>query len=358
MDKIILVVSDIEAGDGSATDDFIADKLFSSFIDSYLARRYNEIPVELVLNGDTFDFIKSSHDGNYTRYITEGISLAKVGLFLKAHPIFFNSLKKFLKHKKNKAIFIYGNHDPDLAFKAVQKKLADILGGNIMFPGFSYESSAVRAEHGSQLDEIFKTNGPTIIRHEGKNILNLPPITYAVFEHLALLKKVYPLFERIYPKKQLLKRVPKLARILMATNTKYFLKAIYKLVKNSKNPTYKVPKGYISRIFSNIIHHNYESVFGRRVRTALKKMKGVEILIIGHWHTPKEMSIKHKKVICTGTWRDEYFISKHTSMLRSRGKYFAEVIITGDKVIGARLIKHRATNKSSDARLLDYLIEK
>ena len=145
---------------------------------------------------------------------------------------------------------------------------------------------------------------------------------------------------------------------LIASNTKYFLKTLYRTIKNSNNPTYKMPKKYLSKIFLRLISNNYEFAFGRIVKRALKKMKGIEILIIGHSHAAKEEEVKHKKIIYTGTWRDEYALSRHTDMLRSKGKYFAEITVAGGRVIGARLIKHKSTNKSSDARILDYLKER
>lgn len=356
MDKIILVLSDIEVGDGSSTDDFIDDDIFCSFIGSYMIKRYNHIPIELVFNGDTFDFIKTHHNGHYPRYITDDISLAKLDSFKKAHPKFFNSIKDFLKKKKNRAIFIYGNHDPDLAFKSVQKKLQNFFGGNVIFSGFYYKQGSVRIEHGSQLDSIYKVGSHAIVTYNNKKILNLPFVTYIIFEHLIPIKKQYPLFERVSPKKLFLKKMPLLSRKFTILNTKYFFKSIRNIVKHKDDPTYNITKGYVRKMFFRLINRRYDVAFDKMVNRFLKKTKGTEILILGHSHKAKEHNVKNQTIINTGTWRDEYVLSKYNDLLKSKGKFFAEVIFTGNKLIGARLIKYKSVNKHIDIKIFDHFL--
>ena len=48
-------MGDIEMGAGNLTDDFISDKSLSNVI---LEQSRKDHPVALVLNGDTFDFLK------------------------------------------------------------------------------------------------------------------------------------------------------------------------------------------------------------------------------------------------------------------------------------------------------------
>lgn len=357
MDKIILVVSDIEIGDGSITDDFIDDELFCSFIDSYLIKRYDNIPIEIVFNGDTFDFIKTSHNNSYPRYITDDISLLKLNKFVNAHPRVFDSIRKFLKKKKNMAVFIYGNHDPDLAFESVQEKLKIILKGNILFSGFFYKQGNVHIEHGSQLDPIFKVNKQAVISYNNKNILNMPFITYVIFEHLIPFKKQYPLFERISPKKLFLNKVPYLSRKFALLNTKFFFKSIMSIVKKNKDPTYKISSNYIRRILFRIVNSYYDVSFDKLVKKSMKKMKGTEVLILGHSHKAKEERINNKSLINTGTWRDEYLLSKYDDILRPKSKYFAEVIMLGSKLIGARLIKYKSLSKTAHMDMIHHYVK-
>ena len=357
MDKIILVVSDIEIGDGSVVDDFIHDDIFCELIEYYMTKRYDDIPIEFVFNGDTFDFIKTSYKGDYTRYITDDISLHKLKMFQKSHPKFFAIMQKFLKEKKNSAIFIYGNHDPDLAFASVQEELKRILKGNVSFSGFCYKQGTVRIEHGAQLDFIFKVEKSPLVKYNGKWILNLPFVTYVIFEHLIHIKKGWPAFEKISPRKLFLKRVPQLSRKLTSMNIRYFFKTLIKVIKKGTDPTYKLPKKYIRKMLLRLVSQRYDVSFDRIISKFLKRLHGTEILIIGHSHKAKEERVKHKLIINTGTWRDEYIIQKKGNLLKPKSKHFAEVIMSNGKVLGARLIKFRSINKSLDLDIFDMALK-
>ena len=52
--KEIVILGDIEIGGGNLTDDFISDNAFYELVNSYCSKKN---PVDLVLNGDTFDFL-------------------------------------------------------------------------------------------------------------------------------------------------------------------------------------------------------------------------------------------------------------------------------------------------------------
>ena len=54
-DREIIVIGDIEMGAGTLTDDFISDKYLVKLINSLTRKKH---PVDFVLNGDTFDFLK------------------------------------------------------------------------------------------------------------------------------------------------------------------------------------------------------------------------------------------------------------------------------------------------------------
>src|SRR3989344_2456408 len=100
LSKEIIVIGDIEMGAGNLTDDFIADRKLSSLILELAKRRH---PVDLVLNGDTFDFLKSPSQlqphTKYPRHITKEISLAKLQLIYNAHKPVFEAWKKFASSK-------------------------------------------------------------------------------------------------------------------------------------------------------------------------------------------------------------------------------------------------------------------
>ena len=104
--KEVIVIGDIEMGGGTLTDDFISDKALSKTILSLNKRKH---PVDLILNGDVFDFIKCPYIVNnkkkYPRHITSEISLGKLRLIYKAHKPVFEALRKFASGKNNRIYF-------------------------------------------------------------------------------------------------------------------------------------------------------------------------------------------------------------------------------------------------------------
>ena len=103
MEKEIIVISDIEMGAGTLTDDFISDQALSRFILSIGNKNH---PVDLVLNGDTFDFMKCpliiDDKETHPRHITKDVSISKLHLIHKAHEKVFEALRHFVASKKNR----------------------------------------------------------------------------------------------------------------------------------------------------------------------------------------------------------------------------------------------------------------
>ena len=190
--KEIIILGDIEMGGGTNTDDFISDKALSRLIYSLCNKN---IPVDLVLNGDTFDFLKCPHiiDGKatYPRHITSEISLAKLRLIYRAHTRVFEALKRFAAEKKNRLFFIVGNHDPDLVHPKVQEEIRVLLDScdNIIF-SFYYNEHHVHAEHGHQYDFLNKVNEQRLfLNYKGQRILSIPWIAFGITSKFMYLKE-------------------------------------------------------------------------------------------------------------------------------------------------------------------------
>ena len=75
--KLSLIFSDIEAGSGNRTDDFIDEKLLSKTIKVHNTES-KKYPADLILNGDTFDFMKCPYKGKFPKHITSAIAVAKI----------------------------------------------------------------------------------------------------------------------------------------------------------------------------------------------------------------------------------------------------------------------------------------
>ncbi|MCA9524028.1 MAG: hypothetical protein KC609_23840, partial [Myxococcales bacterium] len=95
-DRLLVIFSDIEMGAGGVTDDFPRTDFLAELILSYNSERYARCSVDLVFNGDTFDFLKTPVDGAYPSHITPAIAVAKLDAVAAAHADFFEALRDFV----------------------------------------------------------------------------------------------------------------------------------------------------------------------------------------------------------------------------------------------------------------------
>ena len=146
-DQLIVIMSDIEMGAGGPTDDFPHSDFLADIILSYNEPPYADLPVALVFNGDTFDLLKTSYQGVYTRHITQEVALGKMERIAAAHPLFFSGLQEFLGHTlaERRAYFVVGNHDAELQFPELQQLIRThcSCGDRVHFPGFELQVGKV-----------------------------------------------------------------------------------------------------------------------------------------------------------------------------------------------------------------------
>lgn len=134
--KIILVISDIHLGAGAIVDsrrnpleDFHADKELVDFFDYYSSGEYQNLEVELIINGDFLDLLAVP----YVRYFddefwSERASLEKLEMIINAHQEVFGAMKKFLGQKNKKLVYIIGNHDAELIFDSLKERFLSEFG--------------------------------------------------------------------------------------------------------------------------------------------------------------------------------------------------------------------------------------
>lgn len=151
------------------TRSFFFDDVFGDFLD-HLQKKSNGEPVELVLNGDIFDFdsvmtlpkepfFKISwlerHRGLSPR---PERSKFKIEVILKDHDVFVKALREFIL-KGNTAVFVIGNHDLELHYPVVQETIMEALNlpleeqPRVRFTEWFYISNQdTLIEHGNQYD--------------------------------------------------------------------------------------------------------------------------------------------------------------------------------------------------------------
>ncbi len=109
-------------------EDFVFDQEMVEFFEYFSTGPYGEGPfgpvrVELILNGDFFDFLNVPFRGEFPEDITEEIALAKLEAAMAAHPKVMAGLRKFASKPNKTVTYLVGNHDAELFFPAVRERI-------------------------------------------------------------------------------------------------------------------------------------------------------------------------------------------------------------------------------------------
>lgn len=172
--------------------DFFVDESFRNLL-RHLSERM-EGPIELVLNGDIFDFDSvmavparpefpvSWLERRRGLNAEEPKSRFKIRTILADHPVFVAALREFLL-KGHRIVFVAGNHDLELLWPSVQREIVQRLDlpeevrQNVRFADWFYISNGdTLIEHGHQYDAYCASPNPLfpLIRKGGRKLLRLP----------------------------------------------------------------------------------------------------------------------------------------------------------------------------------------
>jgi len=172
------------------TKEFFFDGVFENFLRT-LEEKAQGRPVELILNGDIFDF------DSVTRLPTEPIfkvhwlekqrglfpraerSRFKIETILKDHAVFVQALRDFVL-RGHRAVFVMGNHDLEVHFPEVQQEILHHLAlpeaqrDNVRFVEWFYISNQdTLIEHGNQYDPYCICEDPVNPFIRGYNYVSL-----------------------------------------------------------------------------------------------------------------------------------------------------------------------------------------
>jgi len=158
------------------TKEFFFDDLFANWLK--FQTEHAEGPVELVLNGDIFDFdsvteypLKPSYkithfEKTRTMFSQKEKSVFKINVVIRDHQTWFKAVKDFIA-KGNRLVFVIGNHDLELHFLEVQKRLKkelcddDAAESRLRFCEWFYISNKdTHIEHGNQYDPYCVCENP------------------------------------------------------------------------------------------------------------------------------------------------------------------------------------------------------
>ena len=172
---------------------YFFDEEFSDFL-KYIEKKAGANKIELILNGDIFDFDScmalpprgQKIEGTRVTWLErkrglfpqEPKSLFKIRHILKDHTVWVEALRAFLKHG-HRIVFTIGNHDLELHFSRVQEEILRALGfkEQIRFSNWFYISNKdTLIEHGNQYDPYCVCQNPVFpfIRRFKKVEVRLP----------------------------------------------------------------------------------------------------------------------------------------------------------------------------------------
>ena len=199
-----IVLGDVHLADGEPEDpkrplwkrfkrpELFVDESFARFL-AFISERING-PIELVLNGDFFDFDSVTALPEKADFrigwlerkrglnSEEPKSRFKIRRILQDHHVLVDALRAFLL-QGNEVVFVMGNHDMELHWPSVQREilaqldLPEPLRANVRFPEWFYISNGdTLIEHGSQYDAYCVCANPLfpLIRKGSRKLVRLP----------------------------------------------------------------------------------------------------------------------------------------------------------------------------------------
>src|SRR5215470_9851444 len=117
--------------------EFFIDEDFAAFLE-HVERHAGGQPVEIILNGDIFDFDSVTQVPGADPRVDwlarrrglgteEWMSVYKMDVIIAEHEVWFSALAAFIE-RGHRAVFVIGNHDVELVWPGVQHRICQRLG--------------------------------------------------------------------------------------------------------------------------------------------------------------------------------------------------------------------------------------
>jgi UDP-2,3-diacylglucosamine pyrophosphatase LpxH len=341
-DRLIVVLSDIEMGAGGLVDDFPHTEFLAELIASYERRRFRDVAIDLVFNGDTFDFLKTSVSGAYPTHIDAALALAKLSRIAARHHRFFEALAHFLARENRRAHFVVGNHDFELLYPEVQGEIIRLIGRpeQVLFPGVSLDIGDVHIEHGSQGDPLFAIDvAQPFVEVGGRKILNLPWGAVGLLEvAMPMHPELYHL-ERVKPRSVLFELMPEAKELLLKKARRYWLRDYWRELMRGADPMKRITWSMIKEVVYRFSKEDADVSMGDHYQRALQDGDRHRLIVVGHRHEAHWWTHGDRKLLTTGCFREEYMIRNGGREHVQLPKIYAEVHMKDDRVRRSQLVE-------------------
>jgi UDP-2,3-diacylglucosamine pyrophosphatase LpxH len=292
-----LVVSDFHCGKGQTPghlnpfESFTHDDKFAEFLRFYSTDYFEDEEVELIINGDFYDFLMVQVAEKFPEKVTEEIALEKVRACIAGHPKAHKALQDFVRTPRKRVTVLPGNHDFDLVYPRVQEAFREAICGARADPRVQfvcdreyYEFDGIQVHHGMQFESFHYHNfrEQFLTSHGGDPILNLPWGSVFILKVLSRLKEQRPYVDRVRPFWAYFVRSliydPFFAVRVGFLTFWYFLKTRVFALRNLR-----------ARIRQNLIMLQEAEVYPdliHKVRHVFDQHPDVHTVILGHTHVP------------------------------------------------------------------------
>ena len=339
-DRILYILSDIEMGAGGLADDFPHDDFLAELILGYGEGQDPNTPVDLVLNGDTLDFLRTQVASGFPAHITAELACEKLDRIAAAHEGFFAALRRFLASGDRTVHFTVGNHDPEILFPEVQVRIAQLCGEpyRVHFPGFELDMGPVHIEHGSQQDPMFRMEpDQTFIGAPEGPILNLSWGALALLDIWMMLKAELFALDRIKPRDRLFQLLPDARALMLKRSWRYWSHDFWRDFKS--DPLKRVTWSMVKEVGYRFLTADADIVVRDRYRRALEESPA-SVFVVGHEHHASRSLLGDKTLITSGCMRNEYIIQHGSDRLAAADKGAVELRLRGDRVVRHTLMTY------------------
>lgn len=209
---VTIIVSDLHLGGGAADpgDDHVYQNAeFSTFIQEQKNTKEGQSgDIELIINGDFLEFAQVRPDvytlGSSKYWCSVDESLQKLEAILSGHANVFGALKEF-QTCGNSVTIAAGNHDVDLYWDRVRKRLQEEIGSvrfELGTPWYSRYDGRLQIAHGHMFDpanKFKKWDDPILIGPGETPRLEMCAGTLFMVKFVNWLEKEYPFADNIKP---------------------------------------------------------------------------------------------------------------------------------------------------------------
>ncbi len=348
-ERRLVVMSDIEMGAGGPVDDFPHDAWLGALIQERAA--VDDAPVDLIFNGDTFDFLKTSVGDAWPRHIDAGVAVRKLARIHAAHPRFFEAVAAVLAWRPdNRAVFVVGNHDLEVQFPEVQAGIRSLLGQagreeaeQVYFPGVAWQVGDVHVEHGQQTDVIFAVEpDQPFIEQDGRRLLNLPWGAVALLDVTMPMAPVLYAFDRLQPRGRVLELLPDAKELLLQSFWTYWTREYLPRAWRREDPLTRLSWPMLKEIAYRFGTASTRVSSGSHWKQALKDSDDVRLIILGHEHRAEWWTWSDRKLLRDGCLRDEYVLMPDGRIGERLPKVWAEARLRDGRVVESRLVEREA----------------